>query len=83
MELKLRASQVSIGDTFTKAGGFSRLIYAVDSFLQSDHIPRHVRLLARGENDRMLISLSALLDPRIWLRVRSPQSTPSPPEGLG
>jgi hypothetical protein len=78
MELKLRASQVSIGDAFTKAGGFSRVVYAVDSFLEADGIPRHVRLLANAQNERMLVSISALLDPQIWLGVQPPQSTPRP-----
>jgi len=78
MALKWRASQVSIGDTFIRAGGFSRVVYAVESFLQSDVIPRHVRLVADGRNEHMLISISALLDPQVWLRVRPPQSTPVP-----
>ncbi len=78
MKLKLRTIQVSIGDTFIKAGGFSRVVYAVHSFVQSDVVPRHVRLLANGQNERMLVSVSALLDKQIWLRVRPPQSIRRP-----
>jgi len=69
----MRAGQVSIGDTFTKVGGYSRIVYAVDSLVKSDVIPPHVRLLATGQKERMLVSVSALLDRHIWLRVPAEQ----------
>jgi hypothetical protein len=68
-----QAVPVLIGDRFIKVGQPYRTIYAVVSFVDLDDMPRHVRLAASEHNDLMLMSVSALLDRRFWLRV--------PPEG--
>ena len=67
--MKLRAGKVSIGDSFTKTAGFSRTVYVVTSLVEAQGAPPHVRLAADGEAGAMLISISALLDSRLWSRV--------------
>lgn len=65
----LQGHLVSIGDRFTKVGASSRPVYLVKSFADLIEIPQHVRLEAQGQSDEMLMSVSALLDRRLWLRV--------------
>jgi hypothetical protein len=67
--LKLRAGQVSVGDGFTKVGGTSRTVYMVASLVTSYGAPSHVRLVVERRSDGMLMSVSALLDARLWSRV--------------
>ena len=66
-ELKSRAGQVSIGDSFTKVSGHFRTVYVVQSIVESYGIPPHVRLMT--ENGGMLMSVSALLDDQFWQRI--------------
>jgi hypothetical protein len=70
-EMKSRAGQVSVGDSFTKVSGHYRTVYVVKSVVEAYGIPPHVRLVAEGQNDGMLMSVSALLDSHFWLRVPS------------
>jgi hypothetical protein len=65
-ELKSRAGQVSVGDSFTKVSGHFRTVYVVQSIVESFGIPPHVRL--RTENGGMLMSVSAILDDQFWQR---------------
>jgi hypothetical protein len=67
--MKLRAGAVSIGDRFTKVGDYSRTVYVVDSLVEGRGSPPHVRLVNSGGKERILISASALADPRFWSRV--------------
>jgi hypothetical protein len=67
-EMKLRAGQVSVGDRFTKVGANSPTVYAVGSIVEPYGCPPHVRLMADGKTDGMLMSVSALLDGRFWSR---------------
>ncbi|HVJ55850.1 MAG TPA: hypothetical protein VM689_25540 [Aliidongia sp.] len=67
--MKLRAGQVEVGDRFTKTGFHPRIVYVVGAIVASYGHPQHVRLLAEGQNDSMLISVSALTDDEFWLRV--------------
>jgi hypothetical protein len=66
---KLRAEQVSVGDRFTKVGAYSRVVYVVGSVVESHGCPPHVRLMADGGNDGILMSVSALLDDHFWSRA--------------
>jgi hypothetical protein len=69
--MKLRGGQVSVGDRFTKVGGHSRIVYVVESVVESygyGGLP-HVRLVAEGQHDGMLMSVSALLDDHFWSRI--------------
>jgi hypothetical protein len=68
-EMKLRAAQVSVGDRFIKVGGHFRIVYAVESVVEAYGVPPHVRLVAEGQNDGMLMSVSALLDDHFWSRI--------------
>ena len=70
-EMKLRAGQVSVGDRFTKVGSHSRIVYVVESVVESywNEDPPHVRLVADGQSDGMLMSVSALLDDHFWSRI--------------
>ena len=67
--MKSRAGQVSVGDRFIKASTYSRTVYVVQSIHESHGIPPHVRLVAEGQTDSMLMSVSALLDPHFWWRI--------------
>lgn len=67
--MALQGHLVSIGDRFTKVGPPFRPVYAVKSFVDLNDIPPHVRLVANGQSDEMLMSVSALLDRKLWLRV--------------
>jgi hypothetical protein len=67
--MKLRAGKVSVGDRFTKNGGFSRTVYVVASLVDAPGSPPHVRLIAEGQAGGMLISVSALMDARLWSPV--------------
>ncbi len=70
-ELKSRAGQVSIGDSFTKVSEHFRTVYVVQSIIESYGVPPHVRL--RTEAGGMLMSVSAILDNQFWQRI-----SPSP-----
>ena len=72
--MKLRAGQVSVGDSFTKTGGFSRTVYVVTELVASHGAPSHVRLVAEGQPEGILMSVSALLDNRLWSRVSTERS---------
>jgi len=69
--MKFSRDQVSIGDGFVKTGSWSASVYVVTAFFEPPGLPPHVRLVAEGEgrSDRMLMSISAVLDPRFWRRV--------------
>jgi hypothetical protein len=67
--MKLRASQVAVGDRFTKTGSPPRIVYVVGSVVASYGCPQHVRLVANGQNDSILMSVSALMDDQFWLRA--------------
>ncbi len=69
--MKFSKDQVSIGDSFVKAGSWSGAVYVVASFFEPPGLPSHVRLVAQGERQSagMLMSISAVLDPRFWRRV--------------
>jgi hypothetical protein len=67
--MNLRAGAISIGDRFTKVGDYSRMVYVADSLVELHGLPPHVRLVRFGGGDGMLMSASALLDPRLWTRV--------------
>jgi hypothetical protein len=65
----LRVGHVSVGDCFTKVGGYSRIIYVVESLVEPYGSLPHVRLAADGKSDGMLMSVSALLDDHFWTRI--------------
>ena len=67
--MKLRTGQVSVGDRFTKNGAYPRIVYVVGAVVDSYGCPPHVRLVAGGQNDSILMSVSALLDDHFWVRV--------------
>jgi hypothetical protein len=68
--MKLRSGEVSIGNRFIKVGDYSRTVYIVDSLVESHGFLPHARLVADGERrSTMLMSASALSDPRFWSRV--------------
>jgi len=69
--MKFADNQVSIGDSFTKIGSWSGTVYVVASLCELPGLPTHVRLVAAGERQSagMLMSISAVLDPRFWRRV--------------
>ena len=69
--MKFSKDQVAIGDGFTKVGHGLSAVYVVTAFFEPSGLPTHVRLVAEGEgqSERMLVSKSALLDPRFWRRV--------------
>jgi hypothetical protein len=68
-EMKLAKDQIAVGDSFTKAGTWSGSVYVVTAFFNPPGLPPHVRLASAGQGDRMLMSISAILDPRFWRRV--------------
>jgi hypothetical protein len=51
--------------------GHSRIVYVVESVAEAYGYggPPHVRLVADGQNDGMLMSVSALLDDYFWSRI--------------
>jgi hypothetical protein len=63
--------QIAVGDMFTTGSSSSRRVYVVEALVESPGIPTHVRLVPEGQNGStgMLMSTSALLDPRFWRRV--------------
>ena len=63
--------EISLNDMFATGAGTARRVFVVESLVESAWIPLHVRLVAEGKRggDRLLISASALLDPRLWQRV--------------
>jgi hypothetical protein len=67
--MKLRVGQVAVGDRFIKSGAYSRIVYAVGSVVDCYGCPPHVRLLAEGKSDGLLMSVSALLDDHFWVRA--------------
>jgi hypothetical protein len=69
--MKLAKDQIAVGDSFTRAGTWSGAVYVVTAFFNPPGLPPHVRLVSAGEGqgDRLLISISAILDPRFWRRV--------------
>ena len=68
--MKFAKDQISIGDSFAKAGNWSGAVYVVTAFFEPPGLPPHVRLVAEGERrSGMLMSISAILDPRFWRRV--------------
>ena len=71
--MQLQAGIVSIGDRFIKVGQPYRTTYVVESFVVLYDLPPHVRLAANEQSDRMLMSVSALLDRRFWIRVPAEQ----------
>lgn len=70
--MKMQSHLVAIGDRFIKVGPPFRPVYMVKSVVDLYEIPPHVRLVANGQNDEMLMSVSALLDRRLWSRVAAP-----------
>ena len=70
--MKMQSHLVAIGDRFMKVGPPFRPVYMVKSVVDLYEIPPHVRLVANGQNDEMLMSVSALLDRRLWSRVAAP-----------
>lgn len=69
---------VSIGDRFIKVGPPFRPVYMVKSVVDLYEIPPHVRLVTNGQSDEMLMSVSALLDRRLWSRVPAPPVEEAP-----
>ena len=68
--MKFAKDQVSIGDSFAKTGSWSGSVYVVASFCEPPGLPPHVRLVTQGERrSGMLMSISAVLDPRFWRRI--------------
>lgn len=69
--MKPANDQVSLGDSFTKVGGWSGTIYVVAAFCQPPGVPPHVRLVVEGQRQSagMLMSVSAVLDRHFWQRV--------------
>jgi hypothetical protein len=67
--MKFGSDQIAVGDGFTKVGSWSGTVYTVASFFEPPGMPSHVRLVAEGERDGLLMSTSAVLDPRFWRRV--------------
>jgi len=69
--MKFSRDQIAIGDGFAKVGSWSGAVYVVTAFFEPPGLPPHVRLVteAEGQSDRLLISTSAVLDPRFWRRV--------------
>ncbi len=63
--------QVSLNDRFTTGSGLYSKVYVVEALIERPAIPLHARLFAQGDErgSGMLISASALLDPRFWHRV--------------
>jgi hypothetical protein len=63
--------QISVGDMFATGVSSSRRVYVVEALVESPGIPTHVRLVPEGQGGStgMLMSTSALLDPRFWRRV--------------
>jgi len=63
--------EISLNDRFTMVAGTARKVFVVESFVEAPTLPLHVRLVAEGKRngDQLLISASALLDPRLWRRV--------------
>jgi hypothetical protein len=69
--MKFGNDQIAIGDGFTKVGSWSGTVYTVAAFFEPPGMPSHVRLVAQGERQSagMLMSTSAVVDPRFWRRV--------------
>jgi hypothetical protein len=69
--MKFSNDQIAVGDGFTKVGSWSGTVYTVAAFFEPPGMPSHVRLVAQGERQSagMLMSISAVLDPRFWRRV--------------
>jgi hypothetical protein len=69
--MKFSKHQIAIGDRFAKVGSWSGVVYTVTAFFEPSGLPPHARLVAEGEgrSDRMLMSISALLDQRFWRHV--------------
>lgn len=76
--MRAQAGTVSVGDRFIKVGQPSRAIYVVESCVDLYDLPLHVRLTTSEQSDRMLMSVSALLDRRFWLRVAAHSPKPRP-----
>ena len=75
----MQIRQVSVGDRFIKVGPPFRPVYMVKSMVDLYEIPPHVRLVTNGHSDEMLMSVSALLDRRLWSRVATPPADETPP----
>jgi hypothetical protein len=69
--MKFANDQIALGDGFMKVGSWAGTVYIVASFFEPPGMPPHVRLVAQGERQSgaMLMSISAVLDPRFWRRV--------------
>ena len=63
--------EISLGDRFTTGINASRKVCVVEALVERPGIPLHVRLVAEGRpgGSGMLMSVSALLDPRFWRRA--------------
>ena len=68
--MALLSNKVSLGDRFSPVGT-PRTVYTVDSFVERQGLPLHVRLVVSQEQPGgyLLISVSALRDPRFFTRL--------------
>jgi hypothetical protein len=74
--MKFGKDRVRVGDAFARVG-WLRVVYIVESVVEGVRgMPPHVRLVTepRSADAPLLISISALSDPRFYERVKQPKA---------